>query len=143
VAIGVKYLTKPPISRKREDTMSTDNTEKEYLVLRYAAGDKLYVPTDQIDRVNRYIGAGEQPPVLSRLGTQEWTRTKQKARESVEIVAQELLALYAAREVVPGVAFSPDTTWQQELEASFPYVETPDQIEALEQVKEDMGNHIR
>ncbi|TET18285.1 MAG: transcription-repair coupling factor, partial [Dehalococcoidia bacterium] len=119
-------------------TMSTDNTEKEYLVLQYAAGDKLYVPTDQIDRVNRYIGAGEQPPVLSRLGTQQWTRTKQRAKEAVESIAQELLALYAAREVVPGFAFSPDTVWQQELEASFPYVETPDQIKAQQQVKGDM-----
>ena len=119
-------------------TLRTDSTEKEYLVLQYAAGDKLYVPTDQIDRVNRYIGASEQPPVLSRLGTQEWTRTKQRAREAVEEIAQELLALYAAREVVPGLAFAPDTVWQQELEASFPYVETPDQIKAQQQVKGDM-----
>jgi transcription-repair coupling factor (superfamily II helicase) len=119
-------------------TMRTDNTEKEYLVLQYAAGDKLYVPTDQIDRVNRYIGASEQPPVLSRLGTQEWTRTKQRAKEAVESIAQELLALYATREVVPGFAFSPDTVWQQELEASFPYIETPDQIKAQQRVKEDM-----
>ena len=119
-------------------TISTDNTAKEYLVLQYANGDKLYVPTDQIDRVNRYIGAGDRPPVLSRLGTQEWTRTKQRAKESVESIAQELLALYAAREVVPGFASSGDTVWQQELEASFPYIETPDQIEAIKQVKEDM-----
>ncbi|MFC1860414.1 transcription-repair coupling factor [Chloroflexota bacterium] len=119
-------------------TMSTDNTEKEYLVLQYANGDRLYVPTDQIDRVNRYIGAGDRPPVLSRLGTQEWTRTKQRAKESVESIARELLALYAAREVVPGLASSPDTIWQQELETSFPYVETSDQIEALKQVKDDM-----
>jgi transcription-repair coupling factor (superfamily II helicase) len=119
-------------------TMRTDNTEKEYLVLQYAAGDKLYVPTDQIDRVNRYIGASERPSVLSRLGTQEWTRTKQRAKEAVEEIAQELLALYAAREVVPGFTFSPDTVWQQELEASFPYVETPDQIKAQQKVKADM-----
>ncbi len=120
-------------------TMSTDNTEKEYLVLQYAAGDKLYVPTDQIDRVNRYIGAGGHPPVLSRLGTQEWRRIKQRVKQSVADIAQELLALYAAREVVPGFAFSPDTVWQQELEASFPYVETPDQMEVQQQVKEDMA----
>ncbi len=119
-------------------TKRTDNTEKEYLALQYAAGDRLYVPTDQIDRVTRYVGAGERPPVLSRLGTVEWTKTKQRTRESVEYIAQELLALYAAREVVPGFAFSTDPVWQQELEASFPYVETPDQIEALGQVKEDM-----
>ncbi|MCL0053330.1 transcription-repair coupling factor, partial [Dehalococcoidales bacterium] len=119
-------------------TLTTDRSQKEYLVLLYGADDKLYVPTDQIDRIHRYIGAGEQPPVLSRLSTQEWTRTKQRVKESVAEVAQELLALYAAREVIPGFAFSPDTVWQQELEASFPYVETPDQIEALNQVKEDM-----
>ena len=119
-------------------TLSTDNTEKEYLVLQYAAGDKLYVPTDQIDRVNRYVGVGEQPSALSRLGTQEWTRIKQRVKESVEEVAQDLLALYATREVVPGFAYSHDTVWQQELEASFPYVETPDQIEVLKQVKGDM-----
>jgi len=119
-------------------TLSSDGSEKEYLVLRYAAGDKLYVPTDQIDRVNRYIGAGDRPPVLSRLGTQEWTRTKQRAKEAAEDLAQELLALYATREVVPGFAFSRDTLWQQELEAAFPYVETPDQLEAQYQVKADM-----
>jgi transcription-repair coupling factor (superfamily II helicase) len=96
------------------------------------------VPTDQIERVNRYIGGGDHAPTLSRLGTQEWTRTKQKVRESVEEVATELLALYAAREVVPGFSFSRDTVWQQELEASFPYVETPDQIEVQGQVKADM-----
>jgi transcription-repair coupling factor (superfamily II helicase) len=118
--------------------MDNNNGEKEYLLLKYAAGDKLYVPTDQIDRVNRYIGGGDQPPTLSRLGTQEWNRTKQKVRESVEEVAQELLALYAAREVVPGFSFSKDTIWQQELEASFPYVETPDQIEVQGEVKADM-----
>ena len=119
-------------------TMITNHTEREYLVLQYATGDKLYVPTDQIDRVNRYIGGSEQPPALSRLGTQEWARTKQRIKESAEDAARELLALYAAREVVPGFAFSRDTAWQQELEASFPYVETPDQIEVQQQVKEDM-----
>jgi transcription-repair coupling factor (superfamily II helicase) len=118
--------------------MANENSQREYLVLKYAANDRLYVPTDQIDRVNRYVGAGDQPPTLSRLGTQEWSRTKQKVRESVEEVAQELLALYAAREVVPGFAFSKDSVWQQELEASFPYVETPDQMEAQAEVKADM-----
>ncbi len=119
-------------------TLSTDGNQREYLVLRYAAGDKLYVPTDQIDRVSRYVGAGDRSPVLNRLGTQEWVRTKQRAREAAEDLAQELLALYAAREVVPGWAFSRDTVWQQELEASFPYVETPDQLEAQYRIKEDM-----
>ena len=119
-------------------TLRRDGNEKEYLLLRYAAGDRLYVPTDQIDRVSRYIGAGDRPPVLSRLGTQEWSRTKQRAKEAAEDLAQELLALYATREVVPGFAFSRDTLWQQEMEASFPYVETPDQLEAQHDVKTDM-----
>ena len=119
-------------------TLRRDGSEKEYLVLRYAAGDRLYVPTDQIDRVSRYVGAGDRPPVLSRLGTQEWNRTKQRAKEVAEELAQELLALYATREVVPGFAFSRDTLWQQEMEASFLYVETPDQMEAQRDVKEDM-----
>jgi transcription-repair coupling factor (superfamily II helicase) len=118
--------------------MNTAGSEKEYLVLQYAAGDMLYVPTDQIDRVNRYVGAGDRTPVLSRLGTQEWVRTRQKAKEAAELLALELLNLYAAREVVPGFAFSRDTVWQQELEAAFPYVETPDQLEAQRDVKEDM-----
>ncbi len=119
-------------------TMSTDSIEKEYLVLQYAAGDKIYVPADQIDRISRYVGNSDRPPVLNRLGTWEWIRTKRRAKEAAESIAQELLALYATREVVPGFAFSRDTVWQQELEASFPYVETPDQIEALKQIKEDM-----
>jgi len=118
--------------------MSTEDSEKEYLLLQYGAGDKLYVPTDQIDRVNRYIGASDRPPLLNRLGTQEWRQTKQRAKEAAEDVAQELLALYASREVIPGFAFSADSLWQQELEASFPYVETSDQIKVQEEVKGDM-----
>jgi len=120
--------------------MSTDSSRKEYLVLTYAAGDKLYVPTDQIDRVSRYIGSAEQSPVLSRLGTQEWNRTKQKVKDSVEEIAEDLLKLYAARQIVPGYPFSQDTNWQREMEASFPYIETPDQIKVQEEVKEDMAS---
>jgi len=119
-------------------TLSTASVAREYLVLQYAAGDKLYVPTDQIDRISRYIGAGDKPPTLSRLGTQEWYRTRQKAEEAAAELAQELLALYASREVVPGFAFARDTLWQQELEGSFPYVETPDQLSAQDEVKADM-----
>ncbi len=119
--------------------MATESTQREYLLLTYAAGDKLYVPSDQIDRVGRYVGAGEDAPTLSRLGTQEWNRTKQKVKESVEEIAQDLLQLYSAREVLPGYSFSPDTIWQRELEASFPYIETPDQVKVQEEVKEDMA----
>jgi len=117
----------------------TEHGEKEFLVLRYGAGDRLYVPTDQIDRVSRYVGGGgDRAPTLNRLGTQEWLRTKQRVKESVEAMAEELLELYASREVVPGFGFSPDAVWQREMEASFPYVETPDQIEVQQHVKADM-----
>jgi transcription-repair coupling factor (superfamily II helicase) len=118
--------------------MSSDGVEREYLVLEYAAGDRLYVPTERIDRVSRYVGAGDQAPHLSRLRTPEWQRTKNRVKESVAEIARDLLDLYAVREVAPGFAFSADSLWQQELEASFPYMETPDQIEAIMTVKEDM-----
>jgi transcription-repair coupling factor (superfamily II helicase) len=118
--------------------MCLDDVEREYLTLEYAGGDKLYVPSDQVDRVSRYIGPGGEPPAMSRLGSQEWARTKRRVRESAGDIARELLELYSTREVIPGFAFSPDIVWQQELEASFPYVETPDQLEAVVKVKEDM-----
>ena len=118
--------------------MSSDGTEREYLVLEYAAGDRLYVPTERIDRVSRYVGVGDQAPHLSRLRTPEWQRTKKRVKESVAEIAHELLGIYAARDVAPGFAFSADSLWQQELEASFPYMETPDQVEAIMTVKEDM-----
>jgi transcription-repair coupling factor (superfamily II helicase) len=118
--------------------MSSEGVEREYLVLEYAGGDRLYVPTERIDRVSRYIGAGDQTPHLSRLRTPEWQRIKNRVKESVAEIAQELLDLYAGRQVAPGFAFSEDSLWQQELEASFPYMETPDQIEAITTVKEDM-----
>ena len=119
-------------------TLSTSGAPREYLVLKYSGGDRLYVPTDQVDRVSRYVGAGEQTPTLSRLGTQEWARAKQKVKEATEEVARDLLNLYASREVVGGYRYSADTLWQRELEASFPYVETPDQVTVLQQVKQDM-----
>ena len=118
--------------------MSSDGAEREYLVLEYAVGDRLYVPTERMDRISRYIGAGDQAPHLSRLRTPEWQRTKKRIKESVAEIARELLDLYAVREVAPGFAFSADSLWQQELEASFPYMETPDQVEAIVTVKEDM-----
>ena len=112
--------------------------EKEYLVLEYAGGDTLYVPIEQVDRVSLYLGGGKRTPALSRLGTQDWSRTRQKVKDSVAKVADELIELYAKREAGGGMAFSQDTLWQKELEASFPYVETPDQLEALQSVKQDM-----
>ena len=118
--------------------MLVDEVEREYLILEYAAGDKLYVPVEQAERVSRYIGAGDAEPVLTRLGTQEWSRTRRRIKESMLNMARELLELYARRQLTPGFAFSRDTIWQQELEASFPYVETPDQAAAVRAVKSDM-----
>jgi transcription-repair coupling factor (superfamily II helicase) len=115
-----------------------DGIEREYLVLQYAGVDTLYVPVDQVDRVSLYIGGSERVPSLSRLGSQEWHRAQQKVKESVAKIAGELVELYASREAGSGLAFSPDTLWQQELEASFPYVETADQLDAIAAVKSDM-----
>jgi transcription-repair coupling factor (superfamily II helicase) len=118
--------------------LATESGEREYLVLEYAAGDKLYVPADQTDRVSRYVGIGEQAPTLHRLGTSDWNRTRSRVKAAVRELAAELLRLYAARQVKPGHAFGPDTVWQHELEDAFPYVETTDQLQAIGEVKEDM-----
>ncbi len=118
--------------------MASRGIDGDYLVLEYAAGDKLYVPSERMDRITRYVGSGDQAPRLSRLRSREWQRTKRKVKESVEEIARELLDLYASRELAPGFAFSADSLWQHEMEASFPYVETPDQVEAIMAVKEDM-----
>lgn len=125
-----------------EGLVKLDSTgvEREYLLLRYAGTDKLYIPTDQLDRVTRYIGMGDAVPALSKLGTTEWTRAKSRAKENVQEIARDLLKLYSAREAAPGHAFPPDTEqpWLQELEDAFPYDETPDQARAIEEVKADM-----
>ncbi|MHB8514739.1 MAG: transcription-repair coupling factor [Dehalococcoidia bacterium] len=112
--------------------------EREYLELQYADGDRLFVPTEQVDRVSRYVGPGDHRPPLTRLGSQEWPRAKARVRRAVQEIARELLQLYAARQVAQGHAFGPDTAWQTELEASFPYVETADQVGVIRDVKTDM-----
>jgi transcription-repair coupling factor (superfamily II helicase) len=110
--------------------------ERDYLDLSFAGGDRIYVPVEQIQRVTRYSG-GENPG-LSRLGGSEWARTKQRVKRAVDELAEELLALYAARTEARGHAFAPDTPWQQEMEASFPYEETVDQLRAVAETKLDM-----
>jgi len=115
-----------------------DGEEKEFLELQYADGDRLFVPTEQVDRVSRYVGPSEHRPSLTRLGSQEWPRAKARVRRAVQELARELLQLYAARQLSEGKAYSPDTAWQAELEASFPYVETPDQVSVIRDVKHDM-----
>ena len=111
--------------------------EGEYLELRYAQNDRLLVPADQLHRVQPYIGASDQRPALTRLGTQQWRRAKRRVQGAVREIAEQLLALHAQRDALPGIAMGPDTPWQIELEASFPYVETPEQHAAIEQVRRD------
>ncbi len=115
-----------------------DGEGRDYLELRYANDDRLYVPVDQIEKVSRYVGPSDHRPRLTRLGTQEWGRARARVREAVTIVAADLVRLYAARQLLKGHAFSPDSEWQRELEAAFPYEETPDQAEAIAAVKADM-----
>ncbi|MCI0398289.1 MAG: transcription-repair coupling factor, partial [Chloroflexi bacterium] len=112
--------------------------DREYLQVRYANSDVLYVPVHQADRLSKWIGPDDRPPDIHRLGEKTWRRTKAKAQEAVDELADELLELYAARETIPGHAFAPDGEWQAELEASFPYQETEDQLRAIGEVKADM-----
>jgi len=115
-----------------------EGSQREYLTIQYKDNDVLYVPIHQADRLTRYIGPDDQTPALSRLGGTEWNQTKQKVNEAVQAVAKDLLELYAKRQIAKGFKFSQDNDWQRELEASFPYIETPDQLEAIQEVKADM-----
>ncbi|MGI8609042.1 MAG: transcription-repair coupling factor [Candidatus Dormibacteria bacterium] len=125
-------------------SLEDGGAEREYISLEYHGGDRVFVPVEHMDRIQLYLGGGGggddalEAPRLSRLGTGEWDRAKQKVRRAVMEMAGELIAIYAKREVAEGYAFSPDGTWQAELEASFPYQETPDQLRALEEIKADM-----
>ena len=113
-----------------------DGEDRDYLELSFAAGDKIFVPVEQITRVSRYSGA--EHPTLSKLGGTEWLKTKQRVRKAVADLAEELLELYAARANTQGHPYGDDTPWQAEMEASFPYEETPDQLRAVAEVKLDM-----
>ena len=115
-----------------------DNEEKDYLTLEYARGDKLHIPAEQINMLCRYRGSGNVLPSLSKMGGNDWNNTKAKVKKAVEDVAQDLINLYAMRKLSQGYAFEPDTVWQYEMEDSFGYTETPDQMKAISQTKEDM-----
>ena len=115
-----------------------DGHEREYLAVDYDGGDTLYVPVHQADRLTRYVGADGASPSLDRLGGQGWSETKNRVTEAVQRVAEDLLELYARRQVVEGFAFNTDSQWQRELEDSFPYVETEDQKRAIVDIKRDM-----
>jgi transcription-repair coupling factor (superfamily II helicase) len=115
---------------------------REYLVIEYASakrgqpGDRIFVPTDTLEQVSKYIGG--EAPTVHRIGSGEWQKAKGRARKAVKAIAGELIRLYAARTSAPGFAFSPDTPWQRELEDAFSYIETPDQLSTIEDVKQDM-----
>ena len=115
---------------------SMGGAERDYLMLEYRGGDRLYVPSDQIDLVRPYSGG--ESPTLHKLGGVDWGRSKAKVRSAVREIAAELIVLYRRRVTTPGHAFDPDTPWQHELEQAFPYTETPDQLKAIEEVKADM-----
>lgn len=112
--------------------------ERDYLVVAYAGGDRLYVPTDQLAAIKRYTG-GEAPRV-SRMGGRDWSETKARVRKAVAAVAEQVVALHRARATAPGFAFPPDSPWQRELEGAFPFEETPDQLRAIADVKADMAS---
>lgn len=123
------------------ETLIVDGMHKDYFLLRYAGDDKLYIPTDQVHLLQKYIGTEGAPPKLHKLGGAEWGKQKSRAKASVQELAQELIRLYAERQALEGYAFGPDTPWQKEFEDAFPYEETPDQLKAIEEIKRDMENH--
>ncbi|HJX44744.1 MAG TPA: transcription-repair coupling factor, partial [Geodermatophilus sp.] len=120
--------------------------QRDYLIVEYAPGkrnqppDRLFVPTDALDQLTRYVGG--EAPALSKLGGSDWARTKGQARKAVKQIAAELIRLYSARMATKGHAFGPDTVWQRELEDAFPFTETPDQLAAIDEVKADMQNPV-
>lgn len=122
------------------ETLLVHGIHKDYFLVRYAADDKLYIPTDQVHLLQKYIGAEGESPKLHKLGGGEWNRQKAKAKASVQDLANELIQLYAERNAMEGHAFSPDTPWQKEFEDAFPYEETTDQLRAIEEIKRDMEN---
>ena len=127
-------------------TRTVRGVEREYIVMEYAPsrrgmpGDRLSVPTDHLDRVTKYVGG--EAPTLSKMGGADWAKTKGKARRAIREIAAELIRLYSARMATRGHAFGPDTPWQRELEEAFPYVETPDQLVTIDEVKEDMEREV-
>ncbi|HZN18300.1 MAG TPA: transcription-repair coupling factor, partial [Micromonosporaceae bacterium] len=125
---------------------TVNGADREYLVIEYGPskrgqpGDRLYVPTDQLDQLSRYVGG--ESPTLHKLGGSDWQKAKARARKAVREIAAQLIQLYAARQSATGHAFAPDTPWQRELEDAFPYTETPDQFAAIEEVKTDMEKPV-
>lgn len=121
------------------ERMESDGTTRDYLKLTYRGDDHLYVPTEQMDRVQKYIGGGEnKQPTLSRLGGVEWKNTRSRVSRAIADMADDLIDLYSKRQAAQGFQFSQDTPWQREFEEAFPYEETPDQLQCIEDIKADM-----
>ena len=115
-----------------------DGQYKDYLTIEYANKDKLHIPAEQINLLCRYRGAGNIKPKLSRMGGGDWENTKTKVKKEVETIAYDLLRLYARRKMQTGIQFEPDTTWQVQMEEAFEYIETPDQMRSINEIKSDM-----
>ena len=122
------------------NTIKADGTIKDYIKIKYKNDDILYVPTNQMDAIRKYVGGDKIQPKINRLGSKDWENTKAKVKKNLREVATELIELYAKREKAQGFKFSEDTPWQQEFEAKFPYQETDDQLRCIEEVKKDMEN---
>ena len=120
------------------NTIKADGVTKDYIKLKYKDDDVLYIPTNALDNIRKYIGPEKVGPKLNRLGSKEWDKTKERVKNNLREVAEELIELYAKRQKMQGFAFSKDTPWQQEFENSFKYVETDDQLRCIEEVKKDM-----
>ncbi|MGA2479929.1 MAG: CarD family transcriptional regulator, partial [Spirochaetia bacterium] len=124
------------------ERISAAGNERDYITLEYSDGEKLFIPIEQVNLIQRYIGQEGKKPKLDSLGGKGWARRKEKAQKAVEELAQGLLELYSRRKGEPGFAFNPDTDWQSEFEAAFPYQETEDQLKCIEDVKKDMESPV-
>ena len=118
--------------------LTVENIKKDYLDIRYASGDKLYIPVEQLELVQKYIGSEGKIPKVYKLGGTDWIKAKAKVKESIKEMADALVKLYASRQAAIGHAYPPDTPWQKQFEEEFPYDETPDQLTAIEEIKQDM-----
>ncbi len=122
------------------NTITADGTTKDYIKIKYLGDDILYIPTNALDSIRKYVGGEELGLKLNKLGSKDWEKTTTKVKNNLRAVAKELIELYARRENAKGYAFSPDTEWQKEFEGKFPYVETDDQLRCIDEVKKDMEN---
>ena len=124
------------------ERISAAGNERDYITLEYSDGEKLFIPIEQVNLIQRYIGQEGKAPRLDSLGGKGWAKRKERARQAVEELAHGLLELYSRRKAEPGFAFAPDTDWQSEFEAAFPYQETEDQLRCIEEVKKDMESPL-